>query len=99
MTANSVGFPPHLHACVNEFLSQVNDMRAKTPYDDICASLMYAAARINAHGFLARDSAQDFNRAEFVGYMANLYKRMLEEQLEVLAKAAAAGPAAADAAE
>jgi len=89
MTDKSVGLPPQLHACVNEFLSQANEMRAKTAYDAISASLLYAAARFNVHGFLAQGSAQHFSHADFVTYMADLYRRMLEEQLEVLGKAAA----------
>jgi hypothetical protein len=89
MTAKSVALPPQLHACVNEFLSQANDMRAKTPYDEISASILYAAARFNVHGFLAQGSDRMFSNKDFVAYMADLYRRMLEEQLDVLAQAAA----------
>ena len=91
MTNKSVGLPPQLNACVNEFLSQANDMRAKTAYDAISASLLYAAARFNVHGFLAQGADRHFSNEDFVAYMADLYRRMLEEQLDVLAKAAAAG--------
>jgi len=90
MTAKAVPLPPQLHACVNEFLSQANDMRAKTPYDAISASMLYAAARFHAHGFLAQGADRQLNDKEFVAYMTDLYRRMLKEQLEVLGKAAAA---------
>lgn len=96
MTQNAVALPPELHACVNEFLAQANAMHANYKYDAISASILYAASRYNVHGFVQQDDAKYFSREDFVTYMTDLYRRMLNEQLDVLT--AAASDAASDAA-
>jgi len=83
-----VALPPQLHACVNEFLAQANEMQKKNPYDAISASLLYAAARYNVHGYVNQDGEANYSRADFVAYMVDLYRRMLEEQVDVLGKGA-----------
>ena len=87
MTSKPVALPPQLHACVNEFLAQANEMHKTRPYDAVSASILYAAARYNVHGFVQQDDASYFSREEFVTYMTDLYKRMLNEQLDVLTAA------------
>lgn len=77
-----VAFPPELHACVNAFLSQANDLHKTYTYDSVSASLLYAAARYNVHGFIQQDDARHVSREEFVQYMVDLYRRMLDENLE-----------------
>lgn len=101
MTQNAVALPPELHACVNEFLAQANSLHASYKYDAVSASILYAAARYNVHGFIQQGDAKWFSRVEFVDYMSGLYTRMLNEQLDVLAaaEAAAATDAAASAPE
>ena len=84
MNSPRVALPQHLHACVNAFLEQANGMQSSQKYDAISASLLYAAARYNVHGFIQQGDAAYFSRADFVTYMSDLYKRMLEEQLDVL---------------
>ncbi len=84
MNQPRVALPPQLHACVNQFLEQANAMQATQKYDAISASLLYAAARYNVHGFIQQGDAAHFSRVDFIGYMTDLYKRMLEEQLDVL---------------
>ena len=84
MSQPRVALPPQLHACVNQFLEQANAMQATQKYDAISASLLYAAARYNVHGFIQQGDAAHFSRADFVGYMSDLYRRMLDEQLDVL---------------
>jgi hypothetical protein len=90
MTQNVVALPPELHACVNEFLAQANTLHSSYKYDAVSASILYAAARYNVHGFIQQGDAKWFSRAEFVEYMGGLYTRMLNEQLDVLAAAEAA---------
>ena len=90
MTQNAVALPPELHACVNEFLAQANTLHASYKYDAVSASILYAAARYNVHGFIQQGDAKWFSREEFVTYMGGLYTRMLNEQLDVLAAADAA---------
>jgi hypothetical protein len=91
MTNNAVALPPELHACVNDFLAQANEMQKSYKYDAISASILYAAARYNVHGFVQQDDASYFSREQFVTYMTDLYQRMLNEQLDVLTAAATAG--------
>jgi len=79
-----VALPAQLHACVNDFLSQANEMQKSQPYDAISASILYAAARYNVHGFVQQDGQANYSRADFVAYMCDLYRRMLEEQVDVL---------------
>ena len=83
-----VALPAQLHACVNDFLSQANEMQKSQPYDAISASILYAAARYNVHGYVQQGDDRNFNRADFVAYMTDLYRRMLEEQIDVLGAAA-----------
>lgn len=99
MSQNSVALPPELHACVNEFLAQANSLHATHKYDAVSASILYAAARYNVHGFVQQGDAKWFSREEFVTYMTDLYRRMLSEQLDVLAaaQAEAAGDAGGEA--
>jgi hypothetical protein len=79
-----VALPPQLHACVNAFLAQANEMQKGNPYDAISASLLYAAARYNVHGYVHQDGERNYSRADFVAYMVDLYRRMLEEQVDTL---------------
>ena len=92
MTNKPVALPAQLTACVNDFLSLANDMQNKQPYDAISASILYAAARYNVHGFVQQGADRQFTREEFVAYMTDLYRRMLEEQVDVLGAAAGANP-------
>jgi hypothetical protein len=96
MSQNPVALPPELHACVNEFLAQANSLHATYKYDAVSASLLYAAARYNVHGFVQQGDGQWFSREEFLAYMTDLYRRMLSEQLDLLeadpASAAGAAP-------
>ena len=84
MNTPRVALPPQLHACVNQFLQMANEMQATTKYDAISASILYAAARYNVHGFVQQGDVEHFTRADFLGYMTDLYRRMLDEQLDVL---------------
>ena len=88
MTSPSVALPPQLHACVNDFLAQANAMQKNYKYDAISASILFAASRYNVHGFVQQGDASYFSREDFVTYMTDLYRRMLNEQLDVLTAAA-----------
>ena len=90
MSQTPVALPPELHACVNEFLAQANSLHSTYKYDAVSASILYAAARYNVHGFVQQGDAKRFSREDFLAYMTDLYKRMLSEQLDVLAADAAA---------
>jgi hypothetical protein len=77
---------------VNDFLSQANEMQKSQPYDAISASILYAAARYNVHGYVQQGDERHFSREDFVAYMTDLYRRMLEEQIDVLGQAQEAAP-------
>jgi hypothetical protein len=87
MTAKPVALPPQLNSCVNDFLAQANEMKQTQSYDAISASILYAAARYNVHGYVHQGDGAWFKRSEFVDYMTDLYRRMLEEQIDVLGAA------------
>jgi hypothetical protein len=89
MNDKPVALPPQLHACVNDFLDLANAMQSNIKYDAISASILYAAARYNVHGYVQQGDDAWFSRKEFVDYMSDLYRRMLEEQVDVLAAAEA----------
>ena len=93
MSQKPVALPPELHACVNEFLDKANSLHATYKYDAVSASLLYAAARYNVHGFVQQGDDKWFDREAFIAYMSDLYKRMLAEQLDLQAAAPAAGDA------
>jgi hypothetical protein len=95
MSQKPVALPPELHACVNEFLAQANSLHSTYKYDAVSASLLYAAARYNVHGFVQQGDDKWFGREEFIAYMTDLYKRMLAEQIDLLS--AEPAPAAGDA--
>ncbi|HMB55645.1 MAG TPA: DUF3144 domain-containing protein [Arenimonas sp.] len=84
-TPSAVALPPELHACVNEFLAHANTLHKTYNYDAVSASILYAAARYNVHGFLHRGDAGQFSREEFVSYMIDLYRRMLNEHIDTMA--------------
>ena len=88
MSNARVALPPELHACVNEFLAQANSLHATHKYDAVSASILYAAARYNVHGFVQQGDAKWFSREEFITYMTDLYRRMLSEQVDLLDDAA-----------
>ena len=83
--------PPELNESVNRFLGAANELHKSHPYDAVSASILYAAARYNVHGFVNQDSPSQ--RDDFLEYMVDLYRRMLVEQLDIqlAEKAGAAG--------
>lgn len=81
MAAQPVKLPPELNNCVNEFLALANTLHKSYAYDSVSASALYAAARYNVHGFVNQDSPS--LREDFIVYMNDLYRRMLEEQLDI----------------
>ena len=92
MADKPVILPAQLTACVNEFLSQANEMQKKHPSNAVSASLLYAAARFNVHGYAQEVGGRRVTREVFLGYMTDLYRRMLEEQVDVLGQAQEAAP-------
>lgn len=91
MSAQPSKLPPELNESVNRLLSVANELHKAHPYDAVSASILYAAARYNVHGFVHQD--QPSQRDDFLDYMVDLYRRMLVEQLDLqLAEAGRAAP-------
>lgn len=81
MSAQPSKLPPELNESVNRFLTTANELHKAHSYDAVSASLLYAAARYNVHGFVHQDKPSQ--RDEFLDYMVDLYRRMLVEQLDL----------------
>lgn len=76
---------PAFFSCVNEFLELSNRQSKEQGLKRISMASMYAAARFNAHVYLAhagKDASAD--RKAFLDYMGTMYRRMLNEHLDGL---------------
>ncbi len=76
---------PAFFAMVNEYLELTNKHTKEHGLKRISMASMYAAARFNAHAYMAAagaDVAKD--RQEFLNYMTKLYRQMLNEHLDGL---------------
>ena len=76
---------PAFFAVVNEYLELTNKHTKEHGLKRISMASMYAAARFNAHAYMAAagaDVAKD--RQDFLNYMTKLYRQMLNEHLDGL---------------
>ena len=76
---------PGFFACVNEYLELTNRHSREQGLKRISMASMFAAARFNAHVFLAQAGADTAaERQGFLDYMTTLYRRMLNQHLDGL---------------
>jgi hypothetical protein len=76
---------PAFFACVNEYLELANKQARQYGPKRVSAVSLYAAARFNAHAFLGQvGQGAAADRTRFLDYMADLYRRMLNEHLDGL---------------
>jgi len=76
---------PQFFTVVNEYLELTNKHAKEHGLKRISMASMYAAARFNAHAYMAAagaDVAKD--RQPFLDYMTKLYRQMLNEHLDGL---------------
>ena len=76
---------PAFFNVVNEYLELTNKHAKEHGLKRISMASMYAAARFNAHAYMAAagaDVAKD--RQPFLDYMTKLYRQMLNEHLDGL---------------
>jgi hypothetical protein len=76
---------PQFFNVVNEYLELTNKHAKEHGLKRISMASMYAAARFNAHAYMAAagaDVAKD--RQPFLDYMTKLYRQMLNEHLDGL---------------
>lgn len=75
---------PAFFEAVNEHI-QVSNKQAKTlGLNQVSAAGLYAAARFNAHAYVGFERDVRGNRKEFIDYMADLYRQMLNEHLDAI---------------
>ena len=76
---------PAFFTCVNEYLELTNRQSKQQGLKRISMASLYAAARFNAHVYLAHATASAAeDRKNFLDYMSNMYRRMLNEHLDGL---------------
>ena len=76
---------PAFFTCVNEYLELTNRQSKQQGLKRISMASLYAAARFNAHVYLAHaGSDASADRKAFLDYMSTMYRRMLNEHLDGL---------------
>ena len=77
---------PTFFTCVNEYLELTHRQTQQFGDKRISLTSLFAAARFNTHVFLSSiDPARvPGERTDFLDYMTNLYRRMLNEHLDGL---------------
>jgi hypothetical protein len=84
-TPNPNGLDPAFFTCVNEYLELTNKQSKLQGLKRISMASMFAAARFNAHVYLANAGANAAaERKDFLDYMSTMYRRMLNEHLDGL---------------
>ena len=76
---------PAFFTVVNEYLELTNRQSKTQGLKRISMASLYAAARFNAHVYLAHAQGSAANdRKAFLDYMSTMYRRMLNEHLDGL---------------
>jgi hypothetical protein len=77
---------PMFFTCVNEYLELTHRQMQQFGDKRISLASLFAAARFNTHVFLSNVEPQRIpdERTDFLDYMSNLYRRMLNEHLDGL---------------
>lgn len=75
---------PAFFTVVNEYLELTNRQSKQQGLKRISMASLFAAARFNAHVYLANASDPGRDRTDFLNYMTTLYRRMLNEHLDGL---------------
>jgi hypothetical protein len=84
-TPNPNGLDPAFFTCVNEYLELTNKQSKLQGLKRISMASMFAAARFNAHVYLANAGANAAaERKDVLDYMSTMYRRMLNEHLDGL---------------
>jgi hypothetical protein len=84
--------PKEIFDLVDRFIHLANDLTRDHHTSRVSAVMMYAAARYNAHCFLALGQQPNENRAAAVEYLLEQYQMMLEENFDALSPAPSEPP-------
>ncbi len=75
---------PAFFTCVNEYLELTNKQAKQQGLKRISVAALYAAARFNSHVYLSFEGDAAAARTDFLDYMTQMYRRMLNEHLDAL---------------
>lgn len=75
---------PAFFSCVNEYLELTNRQAKDQGLKRISVASLYAAARFNSHVYLSVEGDVPASRTNFLDYMTNMYRRMLNEHIDAL---------------
>ena len=83
-TLQSGQVDPAFFDAVNEYIEIANRQAKTHGLKRVSAASLYAAARFNAHAYLGFERDARGSRSEFLDYMTDLYRRMLNEHLDTI---------------
>ncbi len=83
-TLQSDQVDPAFFDAVNEYIDIANKQSKTHGLKRVSAASLYAAARFNAHAYLGFERDSRGSRTEFLDYMTDLYRRMLNEHLDAI---------------
>ena len=83
-TLQSDQVDPAFFDAVNEYIDIANKQAKVHGLKRVSAASLYAAARFNAHAYIGFERDARGSRTEFLDYMTDLYRRMLNEHLDAI---------------
>lgn len=75
---------PAFFDAVNEYIHVANAQSKTHGLKRVSAASLYAAARFNAHAYVGFERDTSGSRTQFLDYMTDLYRRMLNEHLDAI---------------
>lgn len=79
-----VALDPKFFTATNAYLELANKQGQEFGMKRVSASILYAAARYNSHAYVGFETDPKGNKAAFLDYMTDLYRRMLDENVDNL---------------
>lgn len=95
--AEGVAMDPQFFTATNAYLELANQQGQTFGMKRVSAAILYAAARYNSHAYIGYETNPEANKEAFIEYMLDLYRRMLEENVDNLIENIALGATAGQA--
>ena len=89
-----VALDPQFFTATNDYLELANQQGQSFGMKRVSAAILYAAARYNSHAYIGYETNPSANKEAFIEYMLDLYRRMLEENVDNLIENIDAGATA-----
>lgn len=83
-TLQSDQVDPAFFEAVNDYIHLANKQSKEHGLKRVSAASLYAAARFNAHAYIGFERDARGSRTQFLDYMTDLYRRMLNEHLDAI---------------